>query len=115
MLTIYHNPRCRKSREAVTLLEEKKIPFEIVYYLDTPLNAIALKEILSKCNLVPSQIIRKQEAIWKTDYKGTDWSEKQLLQILVEHPKLIERPIVTGPTGGVLARPIGNLIAFLAE
>jgi arsenate reductase len=107
MLTIYHNPRCRKSREAVTLLEEKKIPFEIVYYLDTPLNTIALKEILSKCNLVPSQIIRKQEAIWKTNYKGTEWSE--------DHPKLIERPIVTGPTGGVLARPIDNLIAFLAK
>ena len=113
MLKIYHNPRCRKSREALELLKKENVDFEIILYLETPLNFEDLKKILIKINLNPSAIVRKNEKEWKTFPNRDSLSEHEILLALVSFPKLIERPIVVSSDNGVLARPIKNLKEFL--
>ena len=112
-LTVYHNPRCRKSREAIQYLEDKGLSFDIVKYLEQSFNKNTLAELLNKIEKKPSEILRKNEILWKKEYASKDLSEDQILQLLVEQPKLIERPIVTTTDKGVLARPIENLMEFL--
>ena len=112
-LTVYHNPRCRKSREAIQYLEDKGLSFDIVKYLEQSFDKNTLGEVLKKIDKKPSEILRKNEVLWKKEYASKDFSEDQILQLLVEQPKLIERPIVTTTDKGVLARPIENLMEFL--
>ena len=112
-LTVYHNPRCRKSREVVQYLEQNDLSFEIVKYLDQSFDKNTLGDVLKKIDRKPSEILRINEALWKKEYADKNLSEDQILQLLVDQPKLIERPIVTTTNMGVLARPIENLIEFL--
>ena len=114
-LTIYHNPRCRKSREAIRFLEEKGVSFNIVKYLDQPFDVNSLGEVLKKIDMKPSEIVRRKEILWKKEYDCNNLSEDQILELLVEQPRLIERPIVTVGNKGVLARPIESLIEFLNQ
>jgi arsenate reductase (glutaredoxin) len=109
MIKVYHNPRCRKSREAIQYLEEKELDFEIVKYLETPFTEESLKNVLAILNLKPSEILRKTEKIWKETYKSKNPSEDEILKAFLEEPKLIERPIVINKNKGVVARPF-NLI-----
>ena len=113
MYKIYHNPRCRKSREALLLLEDLGLKFLVVNYLTEPLSKSKLQEILVKIKLKPSQLIRKNEADWKALNNRKELNENQILDILIKYPKTIERPIVTSEDSGVLARPLENLITFL--
>ena len=105
MVTIYHNPRCRKSREGLAIIEASGQDFEIVKYLDEPLTADALAGIISKLGIAPIDLVRKNEAIWKSDYKGKTLSDAQIIDAMVQHPKLIERPIVINNTKAVVGRP----------
>ena len=105
MITIYHNPRCRKSREGLAIVEASGQDFEIVKYLDDPLTADELSGIISKLGIAPIDLVRKSEAIWKSDYKGKTLSDVQIIDAMVEHPKLIERPIVINNTKAVVGRP----------
>lgn len=114
-LTIYHNPRCRKSREAIRFLEEKGVSFNIVKYFDQPFDVNSLGEVLKKIDMKPSEILRRNEILWKKEYDCKNLSEDQILELLVEQPRLIERPIVTVGNKGVLARPIESLIEFLNQ
>ena len=113
MYTIYHNPRCRKSREALTYLEESGVNYDIVLYLKDPLSKAALKEILKKTGLTASQLVRKNEAEWKSQPNRDEMSEEEIIEVWISHPKTLERPIVTTAQSGVLARPLENLITFL--
>ena len=115
MLKIYHNPRCRKSREALKLIEEKQLEYEIILYLETPPDKQELKQILKKINLQPSALLRKNEEQRKALPNRKTMSEEEILEALILYPKLIERPIVIGQNKGVLARPIDNLIKFLKQ
>ena len=112
-LTLYHNPRCRKSREAFQYLEENNLSFEIVKYLEHSFDKNTLSDVLKKIDRKPSEILRKNEVLWKNQYASKNLSEDKILELLVNEPKLIERPIVTAANKGVLARPIENLIDFL--
>ena len=112
-LTVYHNPRCRKSREVVQFLQEKGLSFDTVKYLEQSFDKNTLGEVLKKIDKKPSEILRKNEVLWKKEYSSKDLSEYQILQLLVKQPKLIERPIVTTKEKGVLARPIEKLMEFL--
>lgn len=105
MITIYHNPRCRKSREGLAIVEASGQDFEIVKYLDDPLSADELADIISKLGITPLDLVRKNEAIWKSDYKGKTMSDVQIIDAMVQHPKLIERPIVINNTKAVVGRP----------
>ena len=114
-ITIYHNPRCRKSREAVQYMEGRGVSLKIVKYLDQLFDVNSLGEVLKKIDMKPSEIVRRNEILWKKDYDGNNLSEDQILKLLVDQPRLIERPIVTLGNKGVLARPIESLIEFLNQ
>ncbi len=105
MIQIYHNPRCSKSREALAILEESNVDFEVVKYLDTPPSEKELKEILKKLDISPIDLVRKREAIWKENFAKKTLSDEEIIQAMVSYPKLIERPIVIKENKAVIGRP----------
>ena len=105
MVTIYHNPRCKKSREGLAILEDLDIKFYVRKYLDNPLNTEELKVIINTLKIKPEALVRKNETIWKTNYKSKSLSDNDLIEIMVNHPKLIERPIVINENEGIIGRP----------
>lgn len=107
---IYHNPRCRKSREGLQLLEEKGIEFEIIKYVDTPPSRAELKRILDLLEMQPMDLIRTNEKIWKENFKGRKLGDEELIQAMHQHPKLIERPIVIHQNKAVVGRPVDNIL-----
>lgn len=104
MVTIYHNPRCSKSREGLKFLEEQNVDFQLVKYLDNPLTKSELTNLIKKLNITPIELVRKKEEGWK-NYKGQELSDEQIIEAMVENPKLIERPIVVNGDKAVIARP----------
>lgn len=108
-MKIYHNPRCTKSRETLALLEENEANPEIILYLETPPTKKELQAILKKLGMEASQLVRKGEKIYKENYKGKDFTEAEWLDILVQNPKLIERPIVVKGDKAVIGRPPKNV------
>ena len=105
MIKIYHNNRCRKSREGLQTLKELGEKFEIIDYISNPLGINELTKLVKVLEIDPENLIRKSEAIWKSDYKGKKLSEKELIVAMATHPKLIERPIVIRGKKGVIGRP----------
>jgi len=105
MIKIYHNPRCTKSRQGLALLEASGKTFEVIKYLENVPKSEQLKAIISKLGIKPIDLIRKNEAIWKSDYKGKILSDAQIIEAMVANPKLIERPIVINGNKAVIGRP----------
>ena len=112
-MKIYHNPRCRKSREGISYLESKKINFEVIDYIKNNLSSEQIRNILKKLQLKPIELVRKNEAIWKENYKAKDFSDEQLIKILSNEPKLIERPIIVSEKLAVIGRPAENIDKLL--
>lgn len=113
-LTLYHNPRCSKSRRALELLEERGLAATIVRYLDTPLDAAALKALLSKLGISARQLLRTGEDEYKAlDLSAATLSEQALIDAMVAHPKLIERPILVNGAKAVIGRPPENILEIL--
>ena len=105
MIEIYHNNRCRKSREGLSILENSGKEFKVIKYLeDTPTESV-LREIIQVLNIEPIKLVRKNEAIWKENYKGKDLSDSEIINAMITHPKLIERPIVINGNKAVIGRP----------
>ncbi|NNJ88557.1 MAG: arsenate reductase (glutaredoxin) [Eudoraea sp.] len=113
MIKIYHNPRCRKSREGLALVEASGQPYEIVHYLKTVPTKQELEKIIHQLGIKPMDLVRTQEAIWKSEYKGKDLTEDMILVALSTYPKLIERPIVLRGQKGVVGRPPEKISEFL--
>lgn len=113
-LTLYHNPRCSKSRAALELLEARGLKPEIVRYLDTPLSASELKELLNKLGLTARQLLRTGEDEYKTlELAHPGLEEAQLIAAMVEHPKLIERPILVAGDKAIIGRPPEKVLEIL--
>jgi arsenate reductase len=104
-LKIYHNPRCSKSREGLAILENSGKEFEIIKYLEHPLSEKELSEVISLLKTSPIDLVRKNEKIWKDNFKGNDLSEEEVIKAMVENPKLIERPIVINNKKAIIGRP----------
>ncbi len=113
MLTIYHNTRCSKSRQTLDLLHDAGQEVEVVEYLKTPPTAAQLKAILQKLGMRPEQLLRKGEALYKENYKGKTMTDEEWIEVMVEHPVLIERPIVVKDDTAVLGRPPENVLRLL--
>lgn len=113
-MKIYHNNRCSKSRNTLQIIEESKIDFEIVNYLDTPPTEDELENILNLLNLPAEKLLRKGEAIFKENFKGKSFTNKEWIQIMVENPKLIERPIIVHNNKAVIGRPPENVKTLLS-
>lgn len=105
MIKIYHNNRCSKSRCGLEILENSGKEFEIVKYLENTPSEEELKEIINLLNISPIQLVRKNEQIWKDNFKGKELSDSEVIKAMVENPKLIERPIVINGNKAVIGRP----------
>jgi arsenate reductase len=115
VLTLYHNPRCSKSRSALAILEEKGIRPNIVEYLKAPPTREELRAILKKLGMKPEQIVRKGEDAYKQKFAGKTLTNEQWLDALAMNPILIERPIVVKGDQAVLGRPPENVLKLIAS
>jgi arsenate reductase len=111
-VTIYHNPRCTKSRETLALLEKKGVKPTIVEYLKTPPTAAELKKLLAMMGKSPREAIRKGEAPYK-DMNLAEASDAELIKAMADNPILIERPIVVKGAKAALGRPPESVLAIL--
>ena len=111
--TLYHNPRCSKSRAALALLQERGVEPELVLYLQTPPTAAELKALLGKLGLTAAELVRSKEAAYRERGLGKSSSEAELLAAMAEEPKLIERPILVCGERAVIGRPPENVLELL--
>lgn len=114
MIKIYHNPRCRKSREGLAFLENSGKEFEVLKYLEDIPTKNELREVVDCLGIAPEYLVRKNEAIWKEKYKGKLLSDEEVLDAMLTYPKLIERPIVIFNGKAVIGRPLDNINELLA-
>jgi arsenate reductase len=115
MITIYHNPKCRKSRAGLQYLSEKGLEHTVVEYLKTPFTREQLKDLLMKLNMRPEEIVRTQEDEFKEKLKGKTFTDEEWITILLENPKLIQRPTVSKNHKAVLGQPVDEIDRLLGE
>ena len=113
MVTIYHNPRCRKSRETLQLLENEWAQIVIKEYLKEPLSKEELSGLVDLLKIKPFDLIRKNEDVYKANFKGKDLSDEEWLEVMITYPKLMERPIVLSGNSAVIGRPPENALTIL--
>jgi arsenate reductase len=115
MITIYHNPRCRKSREALAILEERGIEHLVRLYLndEESMSAAEFQDVLDALDMDAIDLVRKNESVWKEEYKTLELDEDEIILAMIEHPKLMERPIVVNGDRAVVARPAEKLLEVL--
>jgi len=107
MIKVYHNPRCRKSREALAYLEEKVASFEVRQYMkdEESMTAMELEEVLDALNMDAIDLVRKNEVLWKEEYRDLELGEDEIILAMIENPRLMERPIIMNGDKAVVARP----------
>jgi len=113
MITIWHNPKCSKSREALNLLEEKVEVFETVNYLETVPSRDEIVKLLRMLGIGARELMRTKEDIYKELGLDQIEDESKLIDALVQHPKLIERPIVIDGNKAIIGRPVEKVIEFI--
>lgn len=112
--TIYHNPRCSKSRQTLAILEENGINPDIVLYLETPPDQSTLQELLKKLGKTPRELLRSSEDAYRSlQLSDTSLSDEKLIKAMLKEPKLIERPIVVKGNKAVLGRPPENVLELI--
>lgn len=104
-MIIYHNPRCRKSREALQLLKDNGVDPKVREYLKDIPTVEEFKDVLMKLNMKPSDLLRKGEAVYKEKFKNVNFTDEEWITVMLEYPKLIERPIVVKGYKAVIGRP----------
>ncbi|KAF0865313.1 arsenate reductase (glutaredoxin) [Pseudomonas sp. LD120] len=113
-LTLYHNPRCSKSRGALELLEQRGLAPTVVRYLETPLDAAQLRSLLAKLGISARQLLRSGEDEYKSlNLADSSLSEEQLIAAIAQHPKLMERPILEAGDKAIIGRPPENVLEIL--
>ena len=114
VIIIWHNPRCRKSREGLAMTqkvaEENNLEVVIRKYLDNPPSQDELKKVLKMLGMKPIELVRTKETIWKEQFKGKDLTNAQIIEAMTQYPKLIERPVVIFKDKAVLARPAEKVL-----
>jgi arsenate reductase len=113
-ITIYHNPRCSKSRQTLELLEQKGIQPDVVLYLETPPDRARLGQLIDQLGITPRELLRSSE----TEYKEMQLADKSLsddvlIEAMLKAPRLIQRPIVVKGDKAVLGRPPENVLDLL--
>ncbi|WP_445427283.1 arsenate reductase (glutaredoxin) [Alishewanella sp. HL-SH05] len=114
-MIIYHNPRCSKSRDALALLADSGQPYQVVEYLKTSLDYSAIVDLLAKLQLPARQILRSKEPEYQSlNLADPSLSEQQIIEAVVAHPRLMERPILVKGEQAAIGRPLANIEALLA-
>ena len=106
---IYHNPRCKKSRAGLEYLEKKTGEFTKIEYLKTGLSEEEIREMLTSLKISPSELVRTQEAVYKKELKGKQFSDDEWIAIIAKNPKLLKRPVVISGKDAVIGDPPGNI------
>ncbi|MFB9051835.1 arsenate reductase (glutaredoxin) [Formosa undariae] len=113
MITIYHNNRCSKSREALDILNASGKPFTIIKYLEDVPTKAELTRIIDLLDIMPIDLVRKNEAIWKENFRDENLTDEAIIEAMIKHPKLIERPIVLNGDQAVIGRPPQDITKIL--
>ena len=113
MIKIFHNPRCAKSREGLEILKNSGKPFEIIKYFDEKLSHQTIKKIIDLLGIHPIDLVRKNESIWKNNFKGNLLTDETIIEAMVNNPKLIERPIVINKNKAVIGRPPEFILSII--
>ncbi len=113
MITIFHNPRCGKSRDCLTFLNQSQEEVKIVNYLLHPPTFDELNKIIKMLDIEPIELVRKKESIWIADFRGKPLTDEEIVHAMVLNPILIERPIVIHGNKAVIARPYEKVKAIL--
>lgn len=112
-MEIYHNPRCKKSRDTLKIIEDSGKKVLIKKYLENTPSKEELKGILNKLNITAENLLRKNEIIFKENFKGKNLSEDEWIEVMIKYPKLIERPIVVQGNRAIIGRPPINVKELL--
>jgi arsenate reductase (glutaredoxin) len=113
-IKIYQKPTCSKCREAIGILKERGVDFEAINYYETPLSAEQLRELIEQMGIPARDLLRKGEQVYRDLQLGrSELSDDELIELMVKHPDLIQRPIVVRGNKAVLARPAANLDELL--
>ena len=111
---IFHNPRCSKSRQTLQILKDNECDTEIILYLETDIDQSVLESIIKKLSLSPRELLRKGEQEFKdNELKNKNLSDQEIIEFMVKHPKLIERPIVIKGNKAILGRPPENVLELI--
>ena len=113
MITIYHNPRCGKSRDCLLQLELSNKEFKVIKYLETVPTFEELSEIIQKLQIKPIELVRQKEKIWIEQFKNKSMTDREIIQTMIDFPILIERPIVVNGDKAVIARPLEKANAII--
>lgn len=113
MITIYHNPRCKKSRECNVFLNTLGEKITIINYFENPFDKPSLKALIDLLEISPIELVRTNEAIWKNEFKGKKMSSDDVINAMIDYPKLIQRPIVVHNDKAVIARPLERVQSIL--
>lgn len=113
MITIYHNPRCSKSRGCNVMLEELGKEVKVINYMKELFTETTLKEVIDLLKIKPIELVRKNEQDWKDHYKGKELNDSEIIKAMVKYPKLIERPIVVNGNKAAIGRPLEAVKAIL--
>ena len=112
-MKIYHNPRCSKSRQTLSIIQEIGKEIEIIEYLKDTISFDDLALILEMLNIQPIELIRKNEIIWRENYRGKQMRDDEIINAMRENPKLIERPIVIKNGKAIIGRPPEKVLKLL--
>jgi|SRR5690606_737329 len=105
MIQIYHNTKCSTSRQGLEFIKESGKDFQIIEYMKNPLTQKDLKDLIKKLKISPMDLIRKKEQIWKENYEGKELPDDELIELMIQFPNLMERPIVVNGKQAVIGRP----------
>lgn len=109
MIQVYHNPRCTKSRQALAYLDEKGKEYEVIEYMNEPLTHDEIEGLLEKLDMSAEELVRKNEDIWKSEFKDKELDEDELMFAMIEYPKLMQRPIIVNGDKAVIGRPTEDI------
>ena len=109
-IKIYHNTSCSKSRQAIALVSSKALDFEVIEYLNNLLTFEEIKLLLSQLNIKPIELIRTKESIWNENYNARDMNHDEIISTIVNHPKLIRRPIITNNEKAIIGSSTENVL-----
>ena len=113
MIQLYHNPRCGKSRNCLIYIEKSRQDYEIIKYLEHNITFEEMVSLLKKLNMKPIQLVRSKEKIWIENFKSKLLSDDQIIQAMINHPILIERPIMIKGDKAIIGREIDKIEAFI--
>ena len=109
MITVYHNPRCGKSREALAYLDQKKVEYQVVKYMEEPLTPNDLLELVDALDMEAEEVVRKTEPAYKEHFKSLEMTEEEWILAMIEYPKLMQRPLISNGVKAVIGRPAENI------